>query len=219
MKKFLIKLRDKCAKNRHRAGTLIEVLIALSVLLAISSIASGVYISSVRSTASNRNDVIADALAEEGIELMRNIRDTNFLRFADVESCWNMKPGETDCALAANKLSAGSSTVWLDPADFSIKYLKQITGLDTANLSAVGNGAYKLKLKAIAGAPNAKLYFHDAANEDTPFYRGLNISYMDFNADGINDAIKVVSTVAYATATGKARTAVRASILTNQKML
>lgn len=218
MKKFLIKLRDKCAKNR-RAETVFEALISISVLLIISSLATGVYVTSVRSTAGNRNDLVAAALAEEGVELMRNIRDTNFLKYADGAQCWNLQPSAVGCPDAANLISQGSSTVWMDPADFSIEYLKQNTGLDTANLSAAGNAAYKLKLKAIAGAPNAKLYFHDAANEDTPFYRGLNISYMDFNADGINDAMKVISTVAYASATGKARTIVRAAILTNQKML
>ena len=210
-------LRSLAMTSHTRAETLIEVLIALSVIMAVSSITTGVHVTSTRSTANNRNDLIAATLAEEGIELMRNIRDTNFLRFSDDTQCWNMKPGETNCTLAASKLAAGSSTVWIDPADFSVKFANYNYGINTADLNAPGNNdSFKLKLRKLVD-PNdptsgAKLYVNNgiAGDDDSFFYRGLDISY-------INDSMEVVSTVYYPSATGKVRTVVRATVLTNTR--
>ena len=59
--------------------TLIETLVAIGVLtLAISGVITLTY-QSIRAASLSKNRIIAFNLAEEGVELVRNIRDSNFI--------------------------------------------------------------------------------------------------------------------------------------------
>lgn len=106
--------------QKNRAETLIEVIIAVSILMVIMAPASALYISSTRTIAGNRNDLIAAALAEEGIEMVRNMRDTNLLRFSPkATNCWNTRPEHEDlsnCEAAGNKIAAGRYRLTLNPS-------------------------------------------------------------------------------------------------------
>ena len=73
--------------------TLLEVVIAVGVLMIILGPASATFVASVRTVGQNRNDLVAASLAEEGVEVVRNIRDSNFLKFsAKGTACWNAAP-------------------------------------------------------------------------------------------------------------------------------
>jgi type II secretory pathway pseudopilin PulG len=68
----------------HKKGfTLVEVLISLSVLIMVVVSATGLLVSSIRTNADNIDVIIAYGLAQEGLEAVRNIRDSNWLLGAD----------------------------------------------------------------------------------------------------------------------------------------
>lgn len=76
-----------------KCETLLEALVAISILLIIIGPASALYVASIRTVAVNRNDLVAASLAKEGLEVIRNIRDTNLIRFSSKKAtCWNTKP-------------------------------------------------------------------------------------------------------------------------------
>lgn len=110
--------------KHHSAETILEVIIAVAVFMVILAPASALYISSIHTIAGNRNDLIAAALAEEGIEMLRNMRDTNLLKFSPkAQECWNTKPEHTVLTNAAvtaqncenNKIPAQKFKLTLNP--------------------------------------------------------------------------------------------------------
>src|SRR3989338_11488654 len=81
------------------AETLLEVVVAVGVLMIVLGPASATFVASVRTVGQNRNDLVAASLAEEGVEVVRNIRDSNFLKFsAKATACWNAAPSDSSGA-------------------------------------------------------------------------------------------------------------------------
>jgi Tfp pilus assembly protein PilV len=87
-------MRNKIVTNDHQLGqTLIETIVAIFVLTAglISAVGLGAY--SFRSTDNASKQVVGTALAREGVEVVQNIRDTNWLTAAP-EECNYMGQGQ-----------------------------------------------------------------------------------------------------------------------------
>ena len=73
-------------KNKNKAFTLVEVLIAVSILT-VGILSGFILVTKVLySTAVIQERLTASFLAQEGIELVRQIRDSNFLRIVNGES-------------------------------------------------------------------------------------------------------------------------------------
>ncbi len=69
---------------RHRPGfSLVEVLLAIFILSFGLMAAISLVTSSVRQNYGNRDVIVAAGLAQEGVELVRNVRDNNFAARAD----------------------------------------------------------------------------------------------------------------------------------------
>ena len=84
--------------RNSRGETLAETIIALSVLAIGITIASTVIINSIRNLTNAKSRVTAINIAREGIEAVRNIRDTNWLYYSDRRrQCWNHNPSEGAC--------------------------------------------------------------------------------------------------------------------------
>ena len=64
-------------KNHRKGETILETLIAMGILLIGITMASTIMSSSIRNINSSKNRVVAVNLAKEGLEAIRNIRDTN----------------------------------------------------------------------------------------------------------------------------------------------
>ena len=81
----------------NKAFTLIEVIVAISVM-AIGVLGIYALVPRIVSiSGANLNKFIASQLAREGIEIVRNIRDTNWLeQVSDSANPWN--EGLTDCS-------------------------------------------------------------------------------------------------------------------------
>lgn len=85
MKSFLLNI-----KNKNKGVTLLETLVAIFVLVTGIVGAFSLIISVMSFTSYNSNKLIASYLAQEGVELVRNIRDTNW------QEGWNYYDGLSD---------------------------------------------------------------------------------------------------------------------------
>lgn len=82
----------------QRGETLAETLIALSILAIGITMASSSIINTLRNMTTAKNRIIAINITREGVEAMRNIRDTNWLLYSDLRrECWNNNPSITPC--------------------------------------------------------------------------------------------------------------------------
>ena len=89
-------MKNKFLKS-HSGETLIEVMIAISVLVLVMVPVAELNIKATRNNAYNRDHLVAENLATEVLEIIRGIRATNLLLFIAKENlCWNTKPDFKD---------------------------------------------------------------------------------------------------------------------------
>lgn len=73
-------------KNNKKNGfSLVEIIIAISVMVMVIVSATQLVVSIIRSNAGNINTLTAYGLSQEGLEAVRNIRDSNWLLGAKFE--------------------------------------------------------------------------------------------------------------------------------------
>ena len=65
---------------RNKAFTLIEVLIGMTLITVVMTAVLGVVLMTLRGNQQNLHTLQATALAQEGLEVMRHIRDSNWLQ-------------------------------------------------------------------------------------------------------------------------------------------
>lgn len=105
-----------------RAGeTIAETIIALSVLAIGITLSSVLMSNSLRNMNSSKSRVVAVNIAREGIEAVRNIRDTNWLKFSSRRrTCWNHMPlkanSDTCAGDGSDLIPAGDYIVYKDEA-------------------------------------------------------------------------------------------------------
>lgn len=109
-------------KNRQSGFTILEVIVVMLIislgLLGIISLTT----QNIRVQYINKNNLIASQLAQEGLELVRNIRDTNWLT---VGSAWNQG---------------------LADGNYKIDYvngMQPVAGINDAKLYVNGSGFYQ----------------------------------------------------------------------------
>lgn len=155
-------------KKSHSGETLIEVLMAVSVLMIVIVPASELKVKSIQNLAFNRDNLIAGTLADEGIEVISGIVITNILKFPDeIKTCWDTQP-DKNCG---NKIEDGSDILKLNTE--TLKWSLENIGVnaltDDADFGA--DSKYLLKLD-----PSTSLYNHDTGS-DTGFYREIYIEH------------------------------------------
>lgn len=175
-----------------RAETLIETVISVFILSLLLWPTASMLVDAVRATATDRNDLIAAALADEGIEMITNFRDTNFLKFSPkAEQCWDAKPDTAidleHCDTRENRLADGDFRLSMNLDSFEWQ-LESMAAPLSDTLSAPTDAQYRLKLD-----PAEHLYNY-ASGDDTSFYRSVSISRLPNSGDKI---LKVVSKVVY----------------------
>lgn len=74
-------------KKNQEGFTLIELLIAISVFTIGIMAAFTLALSNINTVRDNFNRVLSANLSREGLEIVRNIRDTNWLKIQDNEDC------------------------------------------------------------------------------------------------------------------------------------
>jgi hypothetical protein len=87
--------------ENKKGETILEVLVALVVITIGAATATSLIVSSLKANLFNKDSLVALNLAQEGIEYMRNLRDTNWIKFsANTQGCWNTKPEVATCSPA-----------------------------------------------------------------------------------------------------------------------
>jgi len=158
----------------------------------------------------SKDSLVALNLAVEGVEAVRNIRDTNWIKFGyDKENCWDMKPNTTSadsCLSVNNKIANVNYTVDLDPETYKWDLSDKASDtLDLESGTAIVNEKFRLKFIDVTagdsdGNGNAlddpDIYASDAVwsghsdpGEDSKFYRMVNITPQG------GDTLSVVSLV------------------------
>lgn len=94
--------------QKNNAGqTLIETVVALFILVMGISAAVGLSVFAYASSSNISKQIIATGLAREGIEAVKSMRDTNWLRGTlEADNCYNYETGEAD--------KAACYPTWLD---------------------------------------------------------------------------------------------------------
>lgn len=190
--------------NSRRAESLMEVIISVGVLMLIIAPVAGLYITSNRSADVAKKMLVAENLAQEGVELMKIVRDSNLLKFKTKETqCWLTTPnygGDIfSCDTNGNILSTGSYVVQNTPNGVVMN--SQATALsenlDAANTDAVFNLQQ-----------DENFQFVTAGGTPTPYFREVKIVLADIDnvpADN-NDATgtdraTIISRVAFKSGT------------------
>lgn len=204
----------------NRAETLLEVIIALSVLMITLSYSASVITSGISQLGRSHNRVIATSLAKEGLEAIRNIIGTNLFRFNEnQEACWNAGKIDADEIVAvdgvgectANKIGNPAST---DVTAFRLIFkredgiftLTQVNPNPPATWMTAYFALYLVRDNGQAiGADEAieeeNIMYVDSANAEPAdavtglpqprYYRAMRIQYRDA------DTMQVTSTVAW----------------------
>lgn len=77
------------SRSSQAGQTLVETMVAVFILVMGISAALGLANYSLSSTTNIRKQIIAMGLAREGIEAVKNMRDTNWLKGDIYDFCWN----------------------------------------------------------------------------------------------------------------------------------
>jgi hypothetical protein len=157
------------------AESLAEVIIAMTILTLGTGSASILVTTAVRATASGENRLVAYNLAREGVESVRSIRDTNWLRFpGDRTNCWDVI-NVTDisiCASTPNKLGSALGVDYaIDPDMTTPNELFKWNVI-----SSPPPKRQKIYLSDLNGAsPGGEFYTHNTSDPATMYSRVINV--------------------------------------------
>ncbi|MDD3302534.1 MAG: hypothetical protein PHN31_03185 [Candidatus Gracilibacteria bacterium] len=155
-------------------STIVEVMISLFIISTGVIGVYSIYVKSQNLSKSTENRVKALSIAREGIEVIQNIRDTNWIPFsADTKNCWNTLNYNITCIGnigTSGKISSGSYTIEKDT--INNRWLLRVrTQTGEYNLSSY-RSAYKVYID------DEGFYTQSGGNLFLPrFTRQLNISY------------------------------------------
>ena len=106
--------------NHHQRGeTLLELIFAVTVVLVVLTSFLAVFISTNRSQVVDNHVIVASQLAREGVEIVRAIRDSNWLAGRPWSDNLLLANGDTTAVVASNITSGPSS----DQIDFTPEVL------------------------------------------------------------------------------------------------
>ncbi|MDA9129455.1 prepilin-type N-terminal cleavage/methylation domain-containing protein [Candidatus Gracilibacteria bacterium] len=172
-------MRVQNSQAKYSGFSIIEVLIGIFIFsLGLISIYA-ILVSSLSVNERNKNSIIASNLAREQIELLRNIRDTNYKK----PQVWNQIDPTTSGGdqFAAgnyytleNNFGAGVTPVVMTELASHVEGETQLSGMQD----------YRLYLNA----DNMYTYDDSSGNTETIFYRYLYISDTELNDDGTDGA-------------------------------
>jgi Tfp pilus assembly protein PilV len=158
MKKYFFRIRS----IKKSGDTLLEVLVAIVILVLFLSSIFGMLNRSLVMNENIRSRVIALNLAREGIEGVRNIRDTNWLRFSgDRRNKWLCFTVDAD----------GNCVVSMISGTYRLNFIDETFVLEE-------NLDYQL-YQDVNG-----LYSHDSSGTPSKFSRQINLSLSNAGSPG-----------------------------------
>ncbi|MCF7795407.1 hypothetical protein K9M50_03545 [Patescibacteria group bacterium] len=149
----------KSLKVLNKAGfSLMEVMSVLFIVMVGMVGVMSLVLQNIQVKEINTNRIIAHQLAQEGIELIRKQRDTNWI------VCANAGSSDPSCWLS--NIEAGFNYI----VDFNDEYPVKVTSIEDANLFKITSGEFE------------NMYVHDLTSQETPFYRMIEIEPMPGNS-------------------------------------
>ena len=106
-----LKQQKDLKTNRQAGQTLVETMVASLVLVLGIGAAVTLSIYGLGATSSVSKQLVAIGLAREGIEAVKNMRDTNWLRATMVTSCYNFYTGQSNAGCYPDWLNATSGSI------------------------------------------------------------------------------------------------------------
>jgi len=135
------------------AFSLVEIIVAFSVLVLVIFASTNLLVSIIRSNSENVNTLTAYGLAQEGLEAMRNIRDSNWLLGADFQG----KVG-ANCLWPGDVCLPGSIG---DTRVFALKFNEvQSLGFGTVSSDQIQNYA-PWELKEVSSSPTDPVFVQE----------------------------------------------------------
>ncbi len=179
--------------SKHLGYTLIEAMIALTVLSTSIIVSISIITSSADSENLNRDLLIGSQLADEGVQIVINLYQTNLLRFGqeNITSCALMLPefdeGPDMCISSGeSRIGTGNYFVAMEPINNDLIWNFDIVGADLI-IDDVINEAYKLYI--YTDSNNTSFYTGKIdGSTASDFYRNVEIEELD---TGININSKV----------------------------
>lgn len=186
---------------RHKSEALIETIIAVTIIAIATMAAMTVLRTSLKGNEVIGEKIVALNLALEGVEAVRNIRDTNYLRFAaDPANCWTNISATiaSDCD-TANSIQDG--TTYALSRDLSGDFFEWTlveesgtnSGMNLYELDLDGNGAPDSELYAQTGFTNGGVIIGSSVS---PYSRTLDVAYTN-PADPSNSALMITVVVSW----------------------
>lgn len=151
-------------QKNQEGFTLIELLIAISVFTIGIMAAFTLALSNINTVRDNFNRVLSANLSREGLEIVRNIRDTNWLKIQDNEDC-SVGAGLQICDWA-NGLSAGY--YYADHSDTDLSAFSCNDTIENCMSICIDTGSCDLYL-------NGGTYNHDALGNKSSMSRIIKI--------------------------------------------
>jgi len=158
---------------------MIEVLVALTILI-VGVVASMRLIGAASITNQlSKERVIATNLAREGIEAVRSIRDTNWLRSAgERRRCWNNASSTSqDCNAVDLMAHEQSYRIDYNQANYQFELAATAQPLDIKTGTSTDNLPYRMYRDV-----NTDIYTHDdasGANDGTLYFRQIYFEYLN----------------------------------------
>ncbi len=170
--------------TKKRGFTLPELLVAMSVIVLVIFASTNLVISIIRSNTDNINTMIAYGLAQEGLEGVRNMRDSNWLLGAQFDGqlkgtvIWGATFGKSEqpkfFIIDLGSLATATGEV-NDPGALSGHTPWKIEGIEETDFES---DKTKIKKYTINEQSGEFRYGHSLGaqtGEDTPFYRYLEL--------------------------------------------
>ena len=164
--------------------TLPELLVAMSVIVLVIFASTNLVISIIRSNTNNINTMIAYGLAQEGIEGIRNIRDSNWLLGAGFDGrlkgteIWGDTFGKSEdlkfFIIDLGSLATATGEV-NSPSSLSNNTPWEIEGIEENEFESHKTKIKKFMINEQSGEFRYGHSLGEQPGEETPFYRYLEI--------------------------------------------
>jgi len=170
-------MKKKILSFRNKGETILEVVLAVVVLVLVLTSVFMILGQSISQLSDLRNRVFAVNLAREGIEIVRNVRDTNWLQFAgDKRSNWLCVGGNNAQGNYDPCLSKLTETSYVVPKYDGSQKRFLLEKLDTEEVDFFPKTSedyfYPDLFRVFV---KDGIYTHDSSGNMTPFVRAIAV--------------------------------------------
>lgn len=162
--------------NKKTGETLIEVVVSLTVIMLAGAAAASIVLTALQTTVLSENYLVAQNLAMEAVEIVKNTRDTNYRKEPlKINECWKYYG---DCDGGGEFGGVAGSACYNIDLDPGLIMQPTCNYNDRGKFSPYGESNYRLGLyKDPNWEPeDPAIYSHNSGGVETKFYRGIEVT-------------------------------------------